>query len=231
MALQCGAVSNQNEYSLGHTRSVAWILRRPNFRQVLICFYVIASKCTKTPKRLNGWRFNVALQLQPMYSTIMTTHQFIYEIYHGFFDGKHLRLVQICLFTIDSKYNGTLEAAHCYSDNVWYDKALQCGAASYQNEYSSGHLRDCSLGSTNANLSSRANMLLSYRHQIYYHFRGSSLLQWRRLKVLQCCSDTSTSNNIELIISENLRGCSLNATTATLSSSANMLLCHRQQVK
>ena len=69
------------------------------------------------------------------------------------------------LYTIATKYNGPLEAAHVYIDDDGYDM-VDCSAAGQLQLDLSVQLHDHSIASTNAILMSSANALVYYRHQV-----------------------------------------------------------------
>jgi len=72
--------------------------------------------------------------------------------------------VLICFYAAETKYNETLVAAHCYTDNVWCDVVLDCGNARDvpQIDLSSGHRRGCSVASTSAMLLGSSDALVCY---------------------------------------------------------------------
>ena len=69
------------------------------------------------------------------------------------------------LYTIATKYNGQLEAAHARIDNDRYDM-VDCRAAGQLPLDLSIQLHDHSIASTNAIRLSSANALVYYRHQV-----------------------------------------------------------------
>ncbi len=69
------------------------------------------------------------------------------------------------VYTIATKYNGQLEAAHARIDDDRYDM-VDCSAACQLQLDLSVQLHDHSIASTNAIRLSSANALVYYRHQV-----------------------------------------------------------------
>ena len=72
----------------------------------------------------------------------------------------------MCFYTIATKYNGPLEAAHAHIHDDRYDM-IDLIAAGQSKLDLSEQLRLCSIPYTNAMWLSSANVLLYYRHQVY----------------------------------------------------------------
>ena len=69
------------------------------------------------------------------------------------------------LYTIATKYNGPLEAAHVYIDADGYDM-VDCSAAGQLQLDLSVQLHDHSIAAANAIRLSSVNALVCYRHQV-----------------------------------------------------------------
>ena len=71
----------------------------------------------------------------------------------------------MCLYSIATEYNGTLEAAHAHSDDDGYDM-VDCGAAGQPQLDLLDQLRGCSIASEYTIRLRSANVLVRYRHRL-----------------------------------------------------------------
>ncbi len=128
----------------------------------------------------------------------------------------------MCLYSIATDYNGSLEADQAHNGNDRYDMMIECGSASSSLTWtSSGQLRGCSIGST------IATRMLMCLYSIATDYNGSLEAAQAHIDddrydmIIEC---GSASSSLTWTSSGQLRGCSIGSTIATRMSSANVLV-------